>query len=176
MVLTFSPESKTAINGILKHFRDQKLLDGYVHTFSTPTRTPLSKYNSSHILNITNDNFWASEKTEEEKYVGITFRDHYVVIKSYTIKQYSGTDNLIENWKLQGLKGTKWIDIDDQSSEDFCVPEIIPTFSVARSNNFYQSIRIYNVGKSCKETDLMRIAGIELFGTVCKGNPALREI
>ena len=61
MINKFSPESDSAINGVLKYFRDQKLLEHYIQPFSSKEYQP--DMNASNFIDITNDKFFASEKT-----------------------------------------------------------------------------------------------------------------
>ena len=167
MTKTFYPESEAAINGVLKYFRENNLLNQYISVFATAT---LSNYYPKYFLDITNDNFWASSTISGDKYIGFTFSQYYFKVNQYTIKQYKGEGHMIMNWKLQGSIGKEWVDIDSQNSRDFCKDGLISTFKVNKTNDYYKSFRIFSNEVSCKGQANYRIAGIELFGTLCRGD------
>lgn len=159
----FKPEGVRATNGVLAYFKQNNLLGTYTATFSTKVQ---DNYVPNNILDISNELFYASVETTDDKYVGFTFIEHSFNVENYTIRQYKGANIITKSWKLQGLRGTKWIDIDEQSSQSYCVTGILPTFQVKKTKYYFKTFRLLNVGVSCTGANYLRNAGIELFGTL----------
>ena len=131
MIQVFRPSGNNSVDGVLSHFRASNEISKYVSVFSTETLQP---YVPTNILDITNESYWASVQ-DGDKYVGLTFIQHSFNVENYTIRQYEGSGYMTKSWKLQALKGKKWVDIDAQSSESFCVVGILPVIKVKKTRH-----------------------------------------
>ena len=172
MVLSFIPESEKVFNGVIS-FLNKTVASKYLYLFSTPSAS------SSPVENIltTDENYYLASETEgDDLYVGLTLKQHSLLLQYFTIVQYRGGGANLLYWKLQGTNSQdlcnndNWKDIYVVNGErNYCPVGPVPTFSIPIEKFAeYSSFRIFKTGESCNGNDYMRLAHIELFG-ILKG-------
>ena len=164
MPRSFYPSTPNSTNGVLSFLKKKKKLQKYVETFSCES---LGSYTSSNILDINDNSFWASADEAQTRYVGFKLIKHTFRVFYYKISQYDGMGYMLKNWAFQGSndEDETWEDIDTQNNESFCSVGIKPTITIPIDKaKEYKRFRIIQQGYSCGNSNLMRLAGIELFG------------
>ena len=161
--MSFYPSTEDSTDGVLSYFAQKKKIQKYVSTFSTETEY---NYYKENILDIRNTSFWAS-KPDPKTFVGFNFEKHSFKAYYYKIRQYDGAGFMLKSWSFQGSndKGETWEEIDAQNNESYCVVGLQPTIQITLTKvKEYASFRIFQTGLNCRNSNYMRLAGIELFG------------